>query len=192
MTLSGSVVVGQSGLMGVTGIGIRLAAVLLAASLCGCSAGAPVTGRSTLGSPPEGSTSTTSRPAPPKPPPSLAAAMREWEAIAGDHFKKSATALGRVSDAAAAGDDSAVRGACEDLHDTNAIGLQGHLPTPDPALTAELQRMIDDVNIATHACLRFADGHRPTDADTYQEYLARAVEHLHRAKGILAADLRGR
>lgn len=118
--------------------------------------------------------------------------MREWEAVAGDHFTQSARALEKVSAAAGVGDDSAVRAGCTELHDTNTVGLQGHLPTPDPALTAELQRMIDDVNIAAHACLRFADGRDLTDAVTYQEYLGRAVDHLQRAKGILAADLRGR
>ena len=67
-----------------------------------------------------------------------------------------------------------------------------HLVPSDPALTAELQRMIDDVNIATHACMRFADGHEATDAAIYQDYMSRAVEHLHRAKAILEADLRER
>jgi hypothetical protein len=43
------------------------------------------------------------------------------------------------------------------------------------------------MNVATHACLRFALGRDPTDADNYQEYLARAVEHLQRAKAILTA-----
>ena len=72
----------------------------------------------------------------------------------------------------------------------NAIGLQRDLPTPDPELTAELQRMIDDMNVATHACLRFVLARNPNDAIVYQDYLARAVDHLDRAKLLLDADLR--
>ncbi|HPY24268.1 MAG TPA: hypothetical protein PLK19_08090 [Mycobacterium sp.] len=182
--------------MGVPGFGPRLVAVLLTILLGGCAAGTPVTGSGTRATAPVGPAPTTFQRTPPPtnpaPTPSLAAAIREWEAVAGDHFTQSARALEKVSAAAGAGDDSAVRAACADLHDTNAVGLQGHLPTPDPALTAELQRMIDDVNVATHACLRFADGREPSDADNYQDYLARAVEHLHRAKRILEADLQGR
>ena len=119
----------------------------------------------------------------------LAAAMREWESRAGDHFKESAKALDQVSEGTEHNDDSAVRTGCQRLHDTNAIGLQADLPTPDPALTAELQRMIDDVNTAAHACLRFADSHNQDDASTYQTYLARAIDHLTTAKQILNQDL---
>lgn len=120
---------------------------------------------------------------------SMADAVREWEAKAGDHFKQSAQALEEISQAADVGDTAVVRAACQRLHDTNAVGLQADLPTPDPELTAELQRMVDDMNTATHACLRFADSMQPEDATTYQDYLTRAVEHLGRAKAILNADL---
>jgi hypothetical protein len=122
-------------------------------------------------------------------PSALAVVMREWEARAGDHFKESARALDQVSQAADRGDEASVRAGCQRLHDTNAIGLQADLPTPDPALTAELQRMIDDVNIAAHACLRFADSRNEDDATTYQTYLTRAIDHLSTAKQILNEDL---
>jgi hypothetical protein len=140
--------------------------VAVAALVCGCSTGNPTT---------------------PAPPSSRAEAIREWEGIAREHFKESATALEQVSQASAAEDEAGLRAGCQRLHDTNAIGLQEDLPTPDPQLTAEVQRMIDDMNVATHACLRFALGRDPTDAGNYQEYLARAVEHLLRAKAILTA-----
>jgi hypothetical protein len=119
----------------------------------------------------------------------LAAAMREWQSRAGDHFKETAKALDQVSQGSEHDDDDAVRTGCQRLHDTNAIGLQADLPTPDPALTAELQRMIDDVNIAAHACLRFSGSRNQDDAATYQTYLARAVDHLTTAKQILNEDL---
>jgi hypothetical protein len=118
---------------------------------------------------------------------SRADAIRDWEALAGDHFKQSAAALQKVSEASAAEDEAGLRSGCQQLHDANSIGLQDDLPTPNRELTSQLQQMIDDMNIATHACLRFALARNPADADTYQEYLSRAVEHLQSAKVILNA-----
>lgn len=120
----------------------------------------------------------------------LATAIRQWEARAGDHFRQSAKALQEVNDASATEDESGLWSGCQQLHDTNSLGLQADLPTPDPGLTAELQRMIDDMNSATHACLRFVLGRDPADAANYQDYLARAVEHLRQAKLILNTLLR--
>lgn len=114
-------------------------------------------------------------------------AIRDWEARAGDHFKQSAAALQKVSEASSTEDEAGLRSGCQQLHDTNSIGLQDDLPTPNRELTSELQQMIDDMNIATHACMRFALARNPADADTYQVYLSRAVEHLQSAKVILNA-----
>ena len=133
-------------------------------------------------------TATTAPATPPAPVP-LAEALRQWEARAGDHFAASGKALQQVSEASAAGDEAALQSGCAQLHDTNTLGLQHDLPTPDPRLTDELQRMIDDINTATHACLRFTLARADVDAANYREYLARAVEHLHRAKEILDAAL---
>jgi len=120
---------------------------------------------------------------------SPATAMRQWEATAAEHFTQSSQALQQVTEASAAGDESALQSGCRKLHDTNIVGLQRDLPTPDPQLTDELQRMIDDINTATHACVRFVLARDAVDATTYQDYLARAVEHLHRAKVLLDGDL---
>ncbi len=158
--------------------------VALAALLCGCAAGTDVPPVAPTA--PAAMTTTTAAPTPTAPLP-RAEAIREWEGIAREHFKESATALQEVSEASTAEDEAGLRAGCQRLHDTNSIGLQQDLPTPDRQLTAEVQRMIDDMNVATHACLRFALGRNPADADTYQEYLARSVEHLQRAKAILTA-----
>lgn len=131
------------------------------------------------------STMTTAPSPPPPAPTSRADTIREWEARAGEHFTQSAAALEKVAAASSAEDEASLRSGCQQLHDTNSIGLQDDLPTPNQKLTNELQRMIDDMNVATHACLRFALARSTVDADTYQEYLGRAVEHLHRAKAIL-------
>ena len=155
-----------------------LAAVVL---LTGC---APEHASAPVPSPPTASMTPSAAPQ------SMAAAIRGWEARTGDLFKRSARALQQVSEASDAGDEAAVRSGCTQLHDANAIQLQRLLPTPDPELTAELQRMIDDMNVATHACLRFVLARESGDSATYQDYLARAVDHLAQAKVILDADLR--
>lgn len=179
--------------MAVIGRGVRISVMLAFLASAGCATGTTVSGTGIPTAPPNDRTPLSSAPVTsPSRPPSLAAATRQWEAVAGDHFEESARALERVAAASAAGDDTGLKAGCTELHDTNTVGLQGHLPTPDPALTAELQRMIDDVNIATHACLRYSDGRAATDAAVYQDYMSRAVEHLHRAKAILEADLRQR
>lgn len=164
---------------------VSLAAVTLVAPACSAHrAATPATPvAETPAATTTASSSATSAPLP------LDEAMRQWKTVAGAHFTESGKALQEVSEASAAGDEVALRDGCTQLHDANTIGLQRDLPTPDPRLTSELQRMIDDINTATHACLRFALAREEVDAQNYQEYLARAVEHLHRAKEILDADL---
>ena len=164
-----------------------LPAVLVGALLCAaCSSepGAPVAATTT--STDTAITRPTTTIAPP-PGDSRTAAVREWEQRARRYFTATADALDQVSRASNAEDEAGLRAGCVRLHDTNSIGLQSELPTPNPRLTAELQRMIDDMNTASHACLRFALARNPVDADNYQVYLGRAVEHLQNAKAILNA-----
>lgn len=164
-------------------LGALLAAVVLSAPACSAQRPAP----SATPAPETTAIEAPSATSGPEPVP-LSEAIREWKARAGDHFTESGKALQQVSEASAAGDEAALQAGCTRLHDTNTLGLQRDLPTPDPMLTDELQRMIDDINTATHACLRFALKRDDVDAENYQEYLGRAVDHLHRAKEILDAD----
>lgn len=155
--------------------------VMLSPAACTVAAERPVTAT-------ESSTPSTMPTAPspmPTAPTSRADPIREWEARAGEHFTQSAAALEKVAAASSTEDEAGLRSGCQQLHDTNSIGLQDDLPTPNQKLTNELQRMIDDMNVATHACLRFVLTRSTVDADTYQVYLGRAVEHLHSAKMIL-------
>ena len=175
-----------TGRRGRAALGITLAAVSLTAPGCSPQPGQPVATVTTSPAAAPASTST-AEPAPATPSP--ATAMRQWETKAAEHFTASGQALQRVSEASAAGDEAALESGCHQLHDANTIGLQHDLPTPDPQLTDELQRMVDDINTATHACVRFVLAREAVDATTYQDYLARAVEHLHRAKAVLNADL---
>lgn len=165
--------------------GLRSTVLALSLILTSGCAPAPVTSAPVTFAP------VTSAPAvPPSISSPLVLAIREWEARTGDLFKRSARALQQISSATDDGDEASVRSGCQRLHDINTVELQRLLPTPDPALTAELQRMIDDMNIATHACVRFVIARQPGDSSIYQDYLARAVDHLQQAKVILDADLR--
>ena len=167
-----------------TALRVALAAVAFTSTACSAQRTGPA---ATVAASPTVTSSATTQPAPATT--SLAAEVRQWEATAGKHFILSGKALQQVTEASAANDEAALRSGCQQLHDANTVGLQRDLPTPDPRLTAELQRMIDDINTATHACVRFVLAREEVDAATYRDYLARAVEHLHRAKGILDADL---
>jgi len=162
-------------------LGVALAMVALIASSCSARHTGPTA--TPAPGPPAGS------PAPAPSPAPLADAVRQWETSAGEHFTQSGLALQQVSEASAADDEAALQSGCYKLHDANTVGLQHDLPTPDRRLTDELQRMIDDINTATHACVRFVLARDDVDAATYQDYLARAVGHLHRAKGFLNEDL---
>lgn len=168
---------------------VRLATPIVVLALVGACAGPERRPASSPAAapPPAPSATATSAPVPTG---SLASAIREWETRTGDLFKRSARALHQVSEGTDANDEAAIRSGCQQLHDANAVELQRLLPTPDPDLTAELQRMIDDMNVATHACLRFVIARKPDDTTIYQDYLARAVDHLQQAKVILDADLR--
>lgn len=168
----------------------RAAMLALAAwslTAVGCSAPQKPAAPAATPGPTIASASSSAEPAPTTTP--LATAMRQWEERAGDHFRQSGQALQQVSDASAAEDAAALGSGCQKLHDTNTVGLQHDLPTPDPRLTERLQRMIDDINTATHACVRFVLAREEVDAATYRDYLARAVDHLDEAKRILEADL---
>lgn len=161
------------------------AAVSLITAACSAERTSPMpTGTKSSATIPSSVGSTESAPAPT----ALADAVRQWESLAAEHFTASSQALQQVSEASSAEDAEALGAGCRKLHDANTVGLQHDLPTPDPALTAELQRMIDDINTATHACVRFVLAREEIDVSTYQDYLARAIDHLHRAKAILDDD----
>lgn len=167
-------------------VAMALAALSLTAPGCSAQPGKPA---GIVASSPVAAPSSTSSAEPAPPTTSFTAAIRQWEAKAAEHFTASGQALQQVSEASAAGDEAALQSGCQKLHDANTVGLQHDLPTPDPQLTEELQRMIDDINTATHACVRFVLAREAVDATTYQDYLARAVEHLHKAKAVLNADV---
>lgn len=170
----------------------RWLTILLAAAVCASCASGPRAGLPQA-APDSEATSTASTPAVSPTATtvpggiSIATQIREWKLRAGDHFSASGDALEQVSRASAAEDEADMWSGCQRLHDANSIGLQDDLPTPDARLTDELQKMIDDMNTATHACLRFVLGRKPGEAAIYQDYLARAIEHLQRAKAILSA-----
>lgn len=160
---------------------------IVAVACAGCaSTSTPVPTPATPATTPGTTQATTQATSPGTTTPSLATRIDDWKLRAGEHFSDSADALEGVSRASATEDEAGLLTACQQLHDANSIGLQEDLPTPDRRLTDELQKMIDDMNVAAHGCLRFVLGRDVRETDIYQEYLARAVDHLQRAKVILS------
>lgn len=74
-----------------------------------------------------------------------------------------ATAYPEVADLQEALDDSeraldrldapALAAACQRAHDSAAVGIAAHLPSPDRELTAELNAATDDAHEASHMCM---------------------------------------
>jgi hypothetical protein len=122
---------------------------------------------------------------------SLAPAIRDWKKRATEHLQESARDLDAVASADQAQDVAGVRAGCQRLHDANTVGLQADLPSPDPAVTAAIQSMIDDINTAAHACMTFTTTMNPADADAYQNYLDQAMTHLQTGLDIVNRDLAG-
>ena len=116
-----------------------------------------------------------------------ASAMRQWWSRASVHFQQSANALTAVQ-SAKADDIAGLAGACQQLQDANATGLQADLPTPDPNLTIAIQDMIDDVHTAVHICTSFGPTSSTGEIDQLRLYFAHAGAHLQTATKIMKRD----
>lgn len=115
--------------------------------------------------------------------------VAEWYAQAQEHFTNTAKSMQAVVDAIKANDINALRSACSAVHDEQTIGLQAHLPTPDPALTAALQSEIRDFHTATHICMSLGPNSTPADLDQADSFTQQAIDDLKTVNDILVEDL---
>ena len=113
----------------------------------------------------------------------------EWYAQAQEHLANTANYMQAVVDAIRANDLGALHAACSSVHDEQTVGLQAHLPTPDPALTRALQAEINDFNTATHICMSLGPNSTPADLDQADSFTQRAIDDLKTVNDILVEDL---
>jgi len=75
--------------------------------------------------------------------------------------------------------------ACQHIHDAAEVKMQSHLPSPNPALTAELHAAIEDFHSASHLCLATAAG-SPTNYDgEFLSFMAQANRHMRAAQDMI-------
>ncbi|OBG64757.1 MULTISPECIES: hypothetical protein [unclassified Mycobacterium] len=113
----------------------------------------------------------------------------EWYSQAEEHLAHTTKFMQAAVDAIEANDINALRAACSAVHDEQAIGLQAHLPTPDPALTTALQKQINDFHTAMHMCMSLGPNSTPVDLDLADSYAHQAIEDLKTVNDILVEDL---
>lgn len=113
----------------------------------------------------------------------------EWYSQAEEHLTNTRNFMQAVVDAVEANDLGALRSACSAIHDEQTIGLQAHLPTPDPALTKAVQSEINDFHTATHVCMSLGPTSTPADLDQADSFTQRAIDDLKTVNDILVEDL---
>ncbi len=113
----------------------------------------------------------------------------EWYSQAEVHLANTTKFMQAAVDAIEADDINALRKACSAVHDEQTIGLQAHLPTPDPALTTALQSEIDDFHTAMHMCMSLGPNTTPEDLDRADSFVHQAIEDLKAVNDILVDDL---
>lgn len=80
-------------------------------------------------------------------------AVRAWWSSAHQNVNDLQNSLDDSQRAMQRKDSAAFEDACGRMHDSAAVSVQTHLPTPDSVLTAELSAVAEDVHAASHMCL---------------------------------------
>jgi hypothetical protein len=97
-------------------------------------------------------------------------------------------AMGKISTASKAGDLTTMGITCQRAHDATEQ-LQQHMPSPDPDLTAALQKAISDYNSAMQICTTAVENNNLTDFAQGSDLLSEANNYLDTAVSILRRDL---
>ena len=111
-------------------------------------------------------------------------AMRQWWSGVHDDITDLRAAVNDSRRAINLNDKTAMESACQRMHDTAAIKLQAHMPSPDPYLTAEVGSVIQDAHQAAHVCLAILQGSMAYDGGQFQSLLDEVLRHLDGAQGI--------
>ncbi|MBI2693858.1 hypothetical protein [Mycobacterium nebraskense] len=115
--------------------------------------------------------------------------VAEWYSRAEEHFVNTTKFMQAVVDAIEDNDIGALRTSCSALHDEQTIGLQAHLPTPDPALTTALQSEINDFHAAAHICMSLGPNSTSADLEQADLFTQQAIDDLKAVNDILVKDL---
>jgi hypothetical protein len=112
-------------------------------------------------------------------------ALQQWWADAAKDFTDMRKASDEVSQAFGRFRPGALAAACQHIHDAAEVGMQRHLPSPNPELTAELHAAVEDFHSAAHLCLAVVAG-SPTNYDgEFLSSMAQANHHMRAAQDII-------
>ena len=79
--------------------------------------------------------------------------------------------------------------ACQRIHDTAEVSLQGKMPTPDAELTAQVHAMIEDFHLASHMCLSALSGSTNQYAIEYLTYVDQAQRQMRAALDLVHTSM---
>jgi hypothetical protein len=115
-------------------------------------------------------------------------AIRAWHNAALVPLQEIRDAADKIVKAAEAFDLTAMGIACQEQHDA-VEQVQQHMPSPDPDLTAQLQKALSDYSAATTICTTAVVNRNLDDFAQGTTLLGEANTYLDNAAKILGADL---
>lgn len=115
--------------------------------------------------------------------------IQQWWSGAQQHVVELDSALRDMRWALKHLDRQRFRESCQTMHDASAVGLQAHVPTPDPDVTSELQAAIQDAHSAAHICLSVTAGSVNNYDGEFLADLDQAQNHLKAAQDLIIEEL---
>jgi hypothetical protein len=112
-------------------------------------------------------------------------ALQQWWADAQNDFSDMWKASDEVSQAFGRFRPGALAAACQHVHDAAEVGMQSHLPSPNPELTAELHAAVEDFHSAAHLCLAVVAGSPANYDGEFLSSMAQADKHMRVAQDII-------
>jgi hypothetical protein len=111
-----------------------------------------------------------------------------WASTAEPVYNDLQNAMRNLATAVNAGNVDGIQPACQELNGA-AQRARATLPTPDPALTSEVQAAVDEITTATNSCLSIdlkSDKPIPqADIDGFKSQLQQAGAHVRKAQTIV-------
>jgi hypothetical protein len=110
-----------------------------------------------------------------------------WAAKATDAGQDIQSAIRSAEAAISAGDVAGAKAACQRMSSANQR-LNGMLPTPVRALTAEVEAVVDDIGAAASICLKAGPDAGQGEIDAFTSHVNSALTHYNRALQIGAEN----
>jgi hypothetical protein len=112
-------------------------------------------------------------------------ALQQWWAEAQQDFADMQNASKDVDQAFSRFMPGALAAACQHMHDAAEVGMQSHLPSPNPELTAELHAAVEDFHSAAHLCLAVVAGSPANYDGEFFSSMSEANRHMRAAQDII-------